>query len=88
MIRIWKLREAPQALQDLCPLVTNATWVVEAPSELSNEVQAMIDGRLTPFRGILSVTLPDGTVVFFGEQAKELSDQSNSQERTEVSGAS
>jgi hypothetical protein len=87
MIRIWKLRDAPQHLKDLCPLEADTTWVVEAPPEMRTEVEAIINGHLTPLRDIRSVSLPDGTVVFFGEQAIELSDQSSSKERTKASGA-
>jgi hypothetical protein len=66
MIKIWKFRDAPQHLKDLCPLATDATWVVEVPLEMRSEVEATINNQQTSLRDVISRDLPDGTVVFFG----------------------
>ena len=66
MIRIWKFRDAPKHLQDLHSRGTDATWVMEAPAEMSGEVESMIEERSHLLADVARYALADGTVIFFG----------------------
>jgi len=86
MIRIWKFGDAPQHLRDLCPCATDATWVVDVPSEFRDEVEAMFKDQHSPLKNVLSVNVPSGGVVIFAEKPIERFDQSSSKEQTSASG--
>jgi len=72
MIRIWKLRDAPQHLKTLAPQVPGDIWVLEAPEAMAAEVEELL--RTTSLRlTILSRhELPDGTVIMFGQNKAEM----------------
>lgn len=65
MIRIWKFKNAPQQLQDLYPLGTDATWVLEVPSIMRGEIDGAIDANQMFINDILRRQLPDGTIILF-----------------------
>jgi hypothetical protein len=82
MIRIWKFGNAPQHLRELCRGATDATWVVEIPLELRDEVEALIKDQQIPLKNVVSVDLPGGAVVIFGLELVEPLDQSRSKQKT------
>jgi hypothetical protein len=86
MIRIWKLKDAPPHLKELCPVPSDATWVVEVPLEMRDEVEAMVNNQLTSLQDVVSIELPGGAIVFFGEQVIELTNQPSSTKSSTASG--
>jgi hypothetical protein len=69
MIRIWKLKDAPQSIQALRPPGTDATWVLEAPGSMRGDVERILKSRGRSIRKISYHELPNGSFVVFGQPA-------------------
>jgi hypothetical protein len=66
MIRIWKFRDAPKHLKDLCPTGAEETWVLEVPGPMCAEVELVLQAQPS-LSAVSRHKLSDGTGVFFGQ---------------------
>jgi hypothetical protein len=67
MIRMWRFQDAPAKLRALHPKGKEASWVMEAPPPMVTAAENFMAERADLKRRLTRYTLPDGTVVFFGD---------------------